>query len=128
MSACFILAEKKPLTCCKYFCFYYIIFLLLGTVLLLCCLMRNSSSANVESITSHQTKLVKLFTGGNIIICLVYSISVCCAGLNSSAFTLPNLATLSANDKHTTSSSILERYILPKIYKITRVNWHKSHR
>jgi hypothetical protein len=78
--------------------------------------------------TSHQTKLVKLFTGGNIIICLVYSISVCCAGLNSSAFTLPNLATLSANDKHTTSSSILERYILPKIYKITRVNWHKSHR
>jgi hypothetical protein len=92
----------------------------------------------------------------------LYNISVCCAGLNSSAFTLPNLATLSANDKQTTiffffflieritfhslhvfnelkqttnslkekppSSSILERYILTKIYKITRVNWHKSHR
>ena len=59
----------------------------------------------------------KTLHGGNIIICLVYNISVCWAGLNSSAFTLPNLATLSANDKHTTSSSILERYILPNIYK-----------
>jgi hypothetical protein len=44
-------------------------------------------------------KTSKTLHGGNILIYLVYSISVCCAGLNSSAFNLPNIATLSANDK-----------------------------
>jgi len=53
--------------------------------------------------------------GETTIICLVHTISFFCAEVNSSAFTLPILAMLSAKDKQTTAPSILRKVNLAKI-------------
>ena len=109
MLACFILSQKN-LTC--YYC------LLLGNyfdVVL-------SGEEYVISKRPGHHNASKTLHGGNIIICSVYNILVCCLGLNSSAFTLPNLATLTAKDNQKTAPSILREVLLAKKYiKITRV-------